>query len=149
MDEIKSESKVILLSHGNMCEAAIQTAKMIGLTDENFITIPMDELVALEEYEAKIRATLSSVPEGSLILVDVFGGTPFNIICKVMHEFSLFGIAGFNLPMILEAWCASKFMSGVDLQQEVLNAGKNGIKDMNCFLKNMILQNETDELGEL
>ncbi len=128
-------AKVLVLSHGLMCTAMLETARLIGLDGERIISFPMEDMVNIEVYEREIREILSTFSEGSLVLVDLFGGTPFNTIARILVDYPVYGITGVNLPMLLEAWSSYNFLSGEELQKSVLEAGIRGIKDINSFLR--------------
>lgn len=129
--------KVLVISHGSMCQGILDAAKMIGLSGDNIIAKPMEAITNTEEYERDLRSRLEAFPAGSLVLVDVFGGTPFNVLGKIIADYPLYAVTGVNLPMVLEAWSSCRILSGRKLQQAVIEAGKNGIMDVNEFTDNL------------
>lgn len=129
--------KILVLSHGNMCTEIVNSAKFIGLDVDNIISLPMDELMGIETYEKRIRDLLDNFPDGSLVFVDFIGGTPFNIIARILSDYDIYAIAGVNLPMIIEAWSSYNTLKGKPLQDAVIEAGINGIVNINQFMNDI------------
>ena len=67
---------------------------------------------------------------GTLFLVDLFGGSPYNAACRVVSETENTDvITGVNVPMLLEVLDAREEISDVsELVQVAKNSGINGIK---------------------
>ena len=68
--------------------------------------------------------------EGTLFLVDLFGGSPYNAACRVVAETKNTDvITGVSVPMLLEVLDAREETSDVsELVQVAKNSGINGIK---------------------
>lgn len=128
---------VLILSHGNFCESALHTAQLLGGSNEGVQALPMLEDQSLEEYQQSIRTVLSGLPKGSLVFLDLFGGTPFNQVAQLLREYEVYAISGFNLSMLIEAMTVRDTLQGPELVEDILEAGKNGIKNVNEFLANL------------
>ena len=73
--------KLILITHGNLGEALLETASTICCCEGQPITaFSVSGKVNLEELEESVKNSLST--EGTVILVDSFGGTSSNIALK-------------------------------------------------------------------
>lgn len=131
------KKKILILSHGYMCQGILETAKMIGLEGEHIIAKPLDGSASVGEYLKEVRELLETCPEGSLILVDLFGGTPFNTLARIISEYPVYAVTGVNLPMVMEAWSSCDRLSGKELQKAVMDAGRDGIASINEFVENM------------
>jgi PTS system ascorbate-specific IIA component len=71
--------------------------------------------------------------QGVLILTDLFGSTPCNIACKLMHDYRVRVVCGANLPMLI------KIMNypSADLEtlaNKAIAGGVQGIFDVNSVL---------------
>ena len=101
-------SKILLLSHANLCQEFYNTIELImGKPDERveFITLPYG--ADIDEYQKKIEEKVGNAgKEGILVLTDLFGGSPFMISTKVYREMKddvpMELVTGMNLPMIVE-----------------------------------------------
>ena len=133
----KTPPKLLIVSHGKMCDMIVESAKMIGIDVSDIIPMPMEEVVNVDIFENDIRDIVDTFPSGSLVLVDLLGGTPFNIISRILMDYDLYAVTGVNLPMIIEFSTYCKTLSGKELQIAIKEAGKNGIIDINEFLNEL------------
>ena len=73
-------------------------------------------------------------PEGILVLVDIFGGTPFITASRIYNQnqgkIDMAVVTGMNLPMVLEAMDSLQNMSVSELKESVIKCGAEGIIDL-------------------
>jgi PTS system ascorbate-specific IIA component len=64
--------------------------------------------------------------DGVLILSDIYGATPCNIVSKLVKQNSVEGIAGVNLPMLVRALT---YRNGdlAKLAEKALSGGQEGV----------------------
>ena len=88
--------------------------------------------------------------EGTLFLVDLFGGSPYNAACRVVAETKNTDvITGVNVPMLLEVLDAREEISDVsELVQVAKNSGINGIKIFSELFSAEFVD-DNDDLDEL
>lgn len=72
---------------------------------------------------------MEKLPEGSIILTDVFGGTTTNVAAKLGRDFHIKVYSGLNAPMLLEACSQITFTDTVNCDA-VLQSGKDAVKDV-------------------
>lgn len=93
--------KVVLLSHGKMAEGIHQAVEMITGPQKDLLSLGLLESESPKEFMDRVRAIL---PEESFtVLVDLRGGTPFNVASLLQREKRFPILTGMNLPMVLEA----------------------------------------------
>src|SRR5699024_11376174 len=70
--------------------------------------------------------TIDAFPKGSLILVDLFGGTPCNQVMRYVQEKGqpLEVVGGMNLPMLVNSVIAREEKSGKELDRKSVVKGK-------------------------
>ena len=96
---------LILVSHGNLGEQILESAKFIVGEIEGAHIVSMTMEDGLEGTKDKLGKILSSLPAGteSLILADIPGGTPCNAaIEKLFQADNIRLVTGLNLGMLLE-----------------------------------------------
>ena len=76
-----------------------------------------------------VKAEVETLPEGSLIMTDVFGGTTTNVAAKLGREYGIKVYSGLNAPMLLAA-CSDISFEGTLNQEDVLEAGQTAVKDV-------------------
>ncbi|MEG0410990.1 MAG: PTS sugar transporter subunit IIA [Erysipelotrichaceae bacterium] len=132
--------KLLLLSHGNLCKEMVETAKLIlgDIDCLDYITMPSG--IDLACYKADIKAKVDESEDGILILVDLFGGTPFMttslIIGEVKIKEKIEIVTGMNLPMILQLATSLENETLLELKAIALESGKDGISDLKKVFDN-------------
>jgi PTS system, mannose/fructose/sorbose family, IIA component len=131
---LKGETEMINLivaTHGKMSEETVNLTKMVlGESEQlEFVTFVPGE--GPEDLIEKYNNIISKYDaEGTLFLVDLFGGSPYNAACRVVAETKNTDvITGVSVPMLLEVLDAREETSDVsELVQVAKNSGINGIK---------------------
>lgn len=100
---------IILASHGEFAEGILQSATMIVGEQENVAAVVLQPSEGPEDIRKKIEdAAASFDTEEILVLVDLWGGTPFNQASSLFEQnkeqWAI--VAGLNLPMLIEALTA-------------------------------------------
>jgi len=97
---------VLIVSHGTLGESLLHCAAHVlggpvplleqlnvAAKDDPNLVLPM-----LQERVARLNQG-----DGVLILSDIYGATPTNIVCRVLEPGKVEGVAGVNLPMLIRA----------------------------------------------
>ena len=140
---------IILLSHGPFAVSLVDTAKMLFGESENIAAYSLEPGDDIDKYREAFVETINEFPEGSMILVDLFGGTPCNQVMRHIQETEkpLEVVGGMNLPMLVNAVLAREGMSGKDFSLDTVENGKNGIfrVDTEGFLSDDEDEDEDEE----
>lgn len=120
---------IILLSHGPFAVALVETAKMVFGDSENVAAFSLEPGDDLDKYREAFVEVIEKFPEGSMIIVDLFGGTPCNQVMRYIEETKkpLNVVAGMNLPMLINAVLLRSEMSGEDFAKATADSGKEGV----------------------
>lgn len=122
---------IVILSHGGLAVGLVDTAKMLFGDPENVAAFSLEAGDDIDEYRRTFAKTFESFPEGSIILADLYGGTPCNQALLYAQEsgkaFKL--VCGVNLPMLLNV-VISREADKDGLVQAALDNGKAGITDV-------------------
>lgn len=128
------ERKIILMTHGRVGEQMIEGLKMIvGITDEVY-AVPLLPGMTVEEFMDQVSSLLEEQEDPSLLLVDMFGGTPSNCAGALSSKYSVEVISGVNIPMLIEAVQIRGMYSGEELRQHLAKAGVTGINDLSKIM---------------
>jgi mannose/fructose/sorbose-specific phosphotransferase system IIA component len=119
--EIGDESmiKILMTSHGGMAQGMMQSVKMLMGEQDNLDFVTFGEEMGADELDELIgeKITDTSLDNQYLILCDIKGGTPFNVVSR--YSFKNDNVAviyGMNLPILVEAIVRSQ-SSEVSLQE--------------------------------
>ena len=127
--------KLILITHGNLGSALLETASVICCCAKKSITVfSVSGKVNLEEIETKIKESFTE--EGTLILVDSFGGTSANIALKcAAEEDKVSVVCGVNLNMVLAALNNQAKMNLTELTAKIISDGKKAVLEATELIK--------------
>jgi mannose/fructose-specific phosphotransferase system component IIA len=123
-------SNILVLTHGNWGEELIKSAKMIAGGFENVSAVALNPKDTFNDYLIKVKKTLSAFSGKTLVIADLFGGTPSNIAALLSREYDIEALSGLSLSMLIEAIFTKDNINSVQLVEEVLNAGKDNCKDI-------------------
>jgi PTS system mannose-specific IIA component len=123
---------IIVLSHGPLAISLYESAKLIYGPIDNFAALSLEEGDDLALFSEELKQCLSKFPEGSIVLVDVLGGTPCNqlLLCLRANNLKAHVLAGVNLPILLETANARTNLQGKELKEYVYNVGRESIVDV-------------------
>lgn len=103
----------------------------------NLAAFSLEEGESSEDFMKKIGTAVEAFPEGSIVFADIKGGTPFNTIMMYAKKTRkvLYAIAGFNVPMLVQAVMERTIYSGEELFESLLDIENNGVFNMTEFLE--------------
>lgn len=96
---------IIILGHAKMSSGLLEAAREIMTIKPGVVALPYRSNVNIQDFEAHIKEEIANLDEGEgvLVLTDMYGATPTNVVLKMINEMSIEVITGVNLPMVLEA----------------------------------------------
>ena len=124
---------VILLSHGEMAAGMFQAATMICGEQENVAVLCLEPADGLEEYRARLIELFDLFPNGAIVLCDMLGGSPFNSLAAVSENRKLYGLAGANLPVLLEILMSRSFMTLQELSDMAAAVAKDNVVSLSEY----------------
>jgi len=96
--------KIILIAHGDMAKAMLDTAaKIMSFDTRSVDTYSVNGKVDFDSLSTRLKNSFDG-KNGTLILADIFGGTACNISAGLSHGAKNVNVVcGFNLNMLLSA----------------------------------------------
>ena len=120
---------MVLVTHGNLANEFVAAMQhVVGKQDqvETVCIGPEDNMeVRREEILRKVEQVDSG--NGTLVLTDLFGGTPSNLAISIMDKAKVEIIAGVNLPMLIKIVTLRKDKNLKDTALGAQEAGKKYI----------------------
>ena len=125
--------KLLMLSHGSLAHEMKKTAKMILGDFENVFSLGISEGQGIADFEENLVDAIVA-DEETLILTDLFGGSPFLTSAKIYNQAQnnefLQIVTGMNLPMVLEVISNKDNYTLVELGKFAKKCGYQGIKNV-------------------
>jgi PTS system ascorbate-specific IIA component len=120
---------ILIVAHGDLGESLIDCATHVmgsrpPLLEQFGIDIHDDPSTLLPVMQKVVKDLDDG--HGVLILSDIYGATPCNIVSKLVKKNSVEGIAGVNLPMLVRALT---YRNGdlAKLADKALSGGQEGV----------------------
>lgn len=123
-----AQTQLIVATHGDLACALVRTAELIAgpQTDVKCVTLAPGE--AVEAFRSRLMADLRPV-QPTLILVDLFGGTPWNVaVSLTADDPTARVVSGVNLPMLLEVVLSRRTLDVAQLALLALETGAQAVK---------------------
>jgi PTS system mannose-specific IIA component len=124
---------IVIVTHGTMSEGLLDAARMIVGEQEGIVGVGLLECDDVESLMERVAQAVQQVEtgDGTLVLVDVFGASPFNASARLaMAGGNLEVLTGVSLPMVLELAVQREGQSLQELVELAREAGASGIKTL-------------------
>lgn len=140
--------QIILVSHGSFSKGLYETMEMVlgpqkdlyyvGLYPEQGIDILKENIVE------KIKKAKNG--EETLVLTDLFYGSPFNAVVQLMSNYDLYHITGINVPLLMEIlMMRGNGKTAAEICNQALELAGSTVKDVKKYLSDLLASEEEDE----
>lgn len=125
---------IVLASHGAFAEGIKESGQMIFGPQENVAAVVLTPDMGPDDMHQKLLDAIATFDdqEQVLFLVDLWGGTPFNQVSRLIEEEGHDGwvaMTGLNLPMLVSAYGSRMGAeTAEDVAKEVFEEARSGIK---------------------
>jgi mannose PTS system EIIA component len=124
---------ILIVTHGEIGTALLDSASQIlGGRPPQIATLSVWRQDDPDDLVLRARELMEQIDadEGVLILTDIFGATPGNVVSKLLQDGRVEGVSGVSLPMLL------RVLTGRDgalaaVVQRALSGGSEGLVHMN------------------
>jgi PTS system mannose-specific IIA component len=118
--------KIVIATHNGLGRAYLETIELIMGKQENIEIVEVNINTSLESLKNVINNEIDA-SAGTIILTDMFGGTPSNISIPYFIKDKVEVIFGLNLPMLITAVAKRNKMKLGELADAVTKAGRDSI----------------------
>ncbi len=97
---------IVIVAHGRLGESLIECARhVLGRVPEKVLALSAGQDEDRDMMQRSLQTQIAAVDsgEGVLLLTDLFGATPANLVAAALVPEKVLGIAGVSLPMLLRA----------------------------------------------
>ena len=124
---------ILVVTHGEIGSSLLESASQIlGARPQQVATLsvwrqddPDDLVLRARELMEQLEAG-----QGVLILTDIFGATPGNVVSRLLDDGRVEGVSGVSLPMLLRV-VTGRNGSLAAAVQRALSGGSEGLVHMN------------------
>ena len=134
--------KIMIVTHGPLAEALKESARMFFAEKvDNITSIGLYPSDNIDDLKWKVKNAITEIysDDGILAFVDIFAGSPFNMVALTMGEVKeqypkIQCFTGANLVMIMEALAQADSASLDDLTKHLEEQAPNSIINVNKML---------------
>jgi PTS system mannose-specific IIA component len=118
--------KILIASHGNLGQEYLRTLELIVGRKGNIDVIQIDTTTPLDALKGNVENSLDK-DAGTIVITDMFGGTPSNISIPYLSEGKVEIVFGLNLPMLITAVNKREKLKLSELAEAVAKSGRDSI----------------------
>jgi len=120
---------MVLVTHGNLADEFVLAMQHVVGRQDAIKTVCIGPNDDMERRRGDIAKAVNSVDcgDGTIILTDLFGGTPSNLAISLMKVGKVEVIAGINLPMLIRLAKARNSMTVREAASAAREAGRTYI----------------------
>ena len=120
---------LVLVTHGNLALEFISAMQhVVGKQEQvEAVCIGPEDDMEMRRNEILSKAESVNSGDGTILLTDMFGGTPSNLAISIMDRAKVEIIAGINLPMLIKLASLRKDKSLKEAVEGAQDAGKKYI----------------------
>jgi mannose PTS system EIIA component len=128
---------VLIVTHGEIGTAVLESARQIlGVELPQVATLSVWRQDDPDDLILRARELLDGIDggDGVLVLTDIFGATPGNVVSRLLEDGRIEGVSGVSLPMLLRVLTGRNGGQPVPLATVVsraLSGGAEGVVHMN------------------
>jgi PTS system mannose-specific IIA component len=124
---------VLLVSHGDIGTSLLTSASQIlGAPQEQVATLSVWRADDIDDLVLRARELIEGLDagDGVIVLTDIFGATPGNVVSRLLQDGRIEGVSGVSLPMLLRV-LTGRNGSLAGAVQRALSGGTEGLVHMN------------------
>lgn len=130
--------EIVIATHGGFAKGIVSTLEMIAGNADAVTALSVEEGDDPGAFLETLKNTVDALnarpdSEGTLILVDLFGGTPSNSALQLLGREGtdkIRCITGLNFPMLVEAVFSRENKSLPELETACMEAASRGVQSL-------------------
>ena len=124
---------ILIVSHGDIGTSLLTSASQIlGTEQKQVATLSVWRADDVDDLVLRARELMESLDSGDgvLVLTDIFGATPGNVVSRLLEDGRIEGVSGASLPMLLRVLTGRNGSLSAAVQR-ALSGGAEGVVHMN------------------
>ncbi len=138
---------IVVVTHAGLADEIRYAAELILGPQQGVEAVSIDRDMSVEVAKEKLHQAVALVGkdgDGTMILTDLFGGTPTNISVELLQEGVVEIVTGVNLPMLIKGISARVNQNLDELAALLKDYGKEAIIRPVELLRSRRLSDSTD-----
>lgn len=128
---------IVIGTHGKFGEELVNSAQMIVGKMRHVACCSLYPETSFEEFMYQVNETMRKKEGFTIVLVDLYGGTPCNVFTVLSRKYDCHILTGLNLPMLIDVYIK---LSNID--EEIIDE-ENILKEtMNTLQESCVYTNK-------
>lgn len=122
---------VLVITHGKFGIELLKSVEMIMGEQEDAAALGLslgEDVEALRAEAERIVVENEKADKETIVLVDIFGGSPSNVALYVLRNHDIKLITGVNMLMLIELFSSREFEETDSLVEKMMSSATEGIK---------------------
>ena len=124
---------VLIVTHGDIGTLLLTSASQIlGATQQQVATLSVWRGDDVDDLVLRAREQIETLDagDGVLVLTDIFGATPGNVVSRLLEDGRIEGVSGASLPMLLRVLTGRNGSLSAAVKRAI-SGGADGVVHMN------------------
>jgi len=124
---------VLLVTHGDIGTSLLASASQIlGGAQQQTATLSVWRAADVDDLVLRARELIEGLDagQGVLVLTDIFGATPGNVVSRLLEDGRIEGVSGASLPMLLRVLTGRNGSLAAAIKR-AMSGGTEGVVHMN------------------
>lgn len=123
---------ILIVTHGDFGKELLKSSELIIGPIEDVEAISYNQGDSFEVLLGKVEETINRLKSDDLIVfTDMYGGSPFNAVSRVMKNNNFYHITGINFPLFVDIAINRDAYSLEEIAEKIIKNGKKSIVFVN------------------
>lgn len=123
---------ILIVTHGDFGKELVNSSEMVIGKTENIECISFKSSDTYSELSVKVQNAVEKLSgEDLIVFTDMYGGSPFNAVSRLMKNNNFYHITGVNFPLFLEVAINKNSYSMQELVDKIIMNGKKSVVFVN------------------
>lgn len=122
---------ILIVTHGNFGKELLKSSELIIGPVEDAESISFQQGDSFESLFSKVKEAIERLSKDDLIVfTDMYGGSPFNAVSRLMKNNNFYHITGINFPLFIDI-AVNRDYSLDEVAEKIIKNGKKSIVFVN------------------
>lgn len=124
---------ILLVTHGNFGHELLRSSELIIGQIENAESISFQQGESHEELLNKVEDAIERLSSNGdlIVFTDMYGGSPFNAVTRLMKSKEFYHLTGVNFPLFLDIAINRDSYTLEEIAEKIIKNGKKSIVFVN------------------
>ncbi len=123
---------ILIVTHGDFGKELLRSSEMIIGKVDNARSISFHQGDSFETLFNRVEENIDSMSEdGLIVFTDMYGGSPYNAVNRVMKDRDFYHITGINFPLFLDIAISRDSYNLKEIAEKIIKNGKKSIVFVN------------------